>query len=532
MVLPILCFGFLSTAAAGRETASRRAGASPAADQLGKVNFPTSCTAPAQPTMEKGVALLHSFQYQEAEATFTEAAKQDPKCAMAYWGKAMARYHQLWDFPQAETLKAGREDIEKAQEAGRVTDREIGYIAAAAAFYQDDAKLSHAERTAAYSSAMGRLHSLEPKDNEAAAFYALSLIALAELEHVDETANLKKAIAILDPLFRAEPDNPGPAHYLIHATDTSEFAPLGLDAARRYAQIAPDSSHALHMPSHIFTRLGLWQESIKSNIAAAASAAKATEEHRAEAHYQFHAMDYLDYSYLQSGQEKKARQIVEDAKNVPGATEEQKADKIAFYEAQNAIELHRWKEAASLAVPAIRPRWQDTTYLARVIGAARSGDAEGARKDMEKLREAVAQREAYSKEQGYAPANGTPTDVMEAEAWLAYAEGKSDEAIKQMRAAAQQEDGANLSSVAMPAREMLADLLLELKRPNEALAEYKATLEELPNRFDALYGAARAAQTSGDASSAKRYFAKLMEISGPGADRPELAETKPYLAKE
>ncbi|HUI74193.1 MAG TPA: hypothetical protein VLX32_04575, partial [Candidatus Acidoferrum sp.] len=275
--------------------------------QLGTVNFPTSCSAEAQPLITTGVAFLHSFQYMQANETFADAAKKDPKCAMAHWGQALAVYHQLWDFPQPDTIAEGRKHIEEAQKIGAPTDRERAYIAAATAFFQDNSKLTHLERVQAYSSAMAKLHEQFPTDVEGAAFYALSLVSLAYEDEPNDLAHRKAAIAILQPLLQTNPDHPGVAHYMIHATDTPELAPLGLEAARRYAKIAPDSSHAIHMPSHIFVRLGLWQESIASNIAATASGRRAAEKHEAEYHYQTHAMDFLNYSYLQAGEEAKAR---------------------------------------------------------------------------------------------------------------------------------------------------------------------------------------------------------------------------------
>src|SRR5258707_3696912 len=257
----------------------------------------------------------------------------------------MTHYEQLWEFPSQKALKHGAKDIADAQAAGASTERERGYIAAAAAFYLADGKFSETQRVQAFSAALAGLHKQFPDDVNAAAFYALSLLALAEQQEVDAQPNRKAAIAILEPLCRKAPDNPGPAHYLIHATDTAEFASQGLEAARAYSKIAPDSSHALHMPSHIFVRLGLWQESISSNIAAAASAAKATQEHRGEPHYQFHALDFLNYSYLQSGQESKARELVKELGSVPGADHESLAEHQAWLAARNALELHRWKEA-------------------------------------------------------------------------------------------------------------------------------------------------------------------------------------------
>ena len=500
--------------------------------QLGKVEFPTSCAAAVQPAIEKGLALLHSFQYMESEKAFADAAARDPKCTIAFWGQAMAVYHQLWDFPGEKTLKAGRKDIEKAQKLHSGNAQEQGLINAAATFYQKKSKMSHADRTQAYSSALEKLHTQFPADVNISAFSALSFVSLAD-EEVDVTANRKKAIAILDPLLQSHPDHPGVAHYLIHATDKPEFAPQGLEAARRYAAIAPDSAHALHMPSHIFVRLGLWQDSISSNIAANTSGAHAAEMHMAESHYQTHAMDFLSYSYLQSGQEAKAREVIEHTGHVVGASEEDKADERAYFTARTDLELHRWKEAANLPVPAaVRKNWQDTTYWARAIGAARTGDVGGAESDVKILTQLVADREKRAKKNGYPVSAEKPSDLREAEAWLAFAKGKTDEALQELRAAADYQDKEGGESIGIPAREMLADMLLELKRPAEALAEYKTDLKNAPNRFDGLLGGARAAQAAGDTTVAQSFYAKLTSICSQGADRPELAEAKTYLAQK
>jgi len=498
--------------------------------QVGQVNFSTSCSAEARPAIETGVALLHSFQYLQADQSFSEAAKRDPQCAIAYWGKAMSHYEQLWEFPSGKALKLGAQDIRRAQTLGAPTERERGYIAAAAAFYLADAKGSETQRVQAFSAALAALHTQSPDDVNAAAFYALSLLALADQQEVDAQANRKAAITILEPLCRKAPDNPGPAHYLIHATDTAEFAPQGLDAARAYSKIAPDSSHALHMPSHIFVRLGLWQESISSNIAAAASAAKATQEHRAAPHYQFHALDFLNYSYLQSGQESKARDIVNELANVPGADRESIAEHQAWFAARNAFELHRWKEAAELAIPQVPRESQESTYRVRAIAAARLGDAVAARQSLQKFVEINAKEERKSSHHRD-KARDKSVRQLEAEAWVAFAEGKTEEAAKTLRSAADREDADGVDSLAMPAREMLADMLLELKRPSDALAEYKAALKNSPNRFDSLYGAGHAAQLAGDSAAANAYFTKLTEICAPAADRAELSEAKSYLSR-
>jgi hypothetical protein len=496
-------------------------------EHVGSVNFPNSCSPQAQAALDKGLALLHSFQYQESGQAFGDAAKQDGQCAIAYWGKAMALDHQLWDFPSVATLAEGRKDIEQAQKAGARSGREREYIAAAAAFYQDDPKLSHTDRVQAYSTAMQKLYSDNPKDVEAGAFYALSLVALAE-DGVDDLANRRKAIAILNPLFAQQPNNPGVAHYLIHAADVPELASEGLPAARAYAKIAPDSAHATHMPSHIFRRLGYWQEMIDSNIAAIAAAAEATNAHRGDASYQFHPMDFLDYAYLQSGQEAKARQLVEEAKLVPGAKPESIANHQAMFAAVNAIELHRWKEAASLDIPDERLIWQDSTYWARAIGSARSGDLSGARAASQKLAEVMKAQEAHMREDGDKVTPGESVEEREVDAWIAYAEGKSDDAVAAMRGAVKREEDDREDPISMPAREMLADLLLELKRPSEALTEYQAVLKDYPNRFDAVYGAARSSEAAANPQQARKFYAQLVSISLPGADRPELRDARSF----
>jgi hypothetical protein len=520
---------FLLLLAAVSSVYSRSHAASGPDEHVGNVNFPNSCSPEVQAALEKGLALLHSFQYQESGQAFGDAAQRDGQCAMAYWGRAMALDHQLWEFPNPATLAIGRKQIAQAQTIDSQTDREREYIAAAAAFYQDDPKLSHTDRVQAYSMAMRKLYSDNPKDVEAGAFYALSLVALAQ-DGVDDLANRREAIAILNPLFEQVPNNPGVAHYLIHASDVPELAKEGLPAARAYAKIAPDSSHATHMPSHIFRRLGLWQEMIDSNIAAIASAAEATQAHRGDASYEFHPMDFLDYAYLQSGQEAKARQLIDEARNVPGAKAEDIANHQSMFAAVNAIELHRWKEAASLAIPDERLIWQDSTYWARAIGAARSGDVAAAHGNAQKLAEIMKAQEAHEKEAGNKVTPGESAEQLEVDGWVAYADGKSDDAVANLRAAAKREEEEREDPISMPAREMLADLLLELKRPSEALTEYQAVLKDYPNRFDAVYGAARSAEAAANPQQARKFYAQLVAISLPGADRPELQAARSFAA--
>jgi tetratricopeptide (TPR) repeat protein len=390
--------------------------------------------------------------------------------------------------------------------------------------------MSHVDRIKAYSEVLERAYRENPGDVEFGSFYALSFVSLAYEDHDNERADRQKAIDILAPLLQQHPDHPGIAHYMIHATDRPEFAAQGLEAARRYAAIAPDSSHAIHMPSHIFVRLGLWQDSITSNIVANASGAHAAEMHLAESHYQTHAMDFLSYSYLQSGQEAKAREVIQHSDHVVGASEQVKADHRAWYAARTALELHRWKEAAELPILNLSKDSLDSIYWARAIGAARSGGVAGAEADVKELTQVVAEREKRSRKEGYGVSNEKATDLREAEAWLAFAKGKSDEALAELRAAADHQDKGGGESVNIPAREMLADMLLELKRPADALAEYKTSLKNSPNRFDGLFGAARSAQALGDSAGAQSFFAKLAEVCAPGADRPELAEAKTVLA--
>ena len=493
----------------------------PAADDhLGKVDFPTTCSPSVQPLIEKGAALLHSFQYLQSENTFTEAAKQDPKCGMAHWGKAMALYHQLWDFPDDKRLKIGRKELDQAKKQKTISPREKGFIETAAVFFQNG-KLENKARIAAYSAAMEKWYASLPGDVEVGSFYALSMVSLAYEEDAAKGLELRqKAIAVLNPLFEKYPGHPGVAHYIIHAADEQSLAPQGLAAARRYAAIAPDSSHAIHMPSHIFVRLGMWQDSITSNIAAQAAGARAAEAHQAESHYQTHAMDFLNYSYLQSGQQAKAQAVITDEHHVVGATDKSMKDHMDSLHERMVMELHRWKEATNL--PA------EFTW-ARTIGAARSGDLSAAHTGLAQL-QAEAKKRAGEKKGNYTGASDSDIQLQEAEAWIAFVEGRTDNALKTMRAAAETEESQRLDSFNVSAREMLGDMLLEAKRPTEALTEYKTALRNSPNRFNLLIGAARAANGSRDFDEAHQFYSKLLEMCGSSGDRPELAEARTLAA--
>ena len=490
-------------------------------DHLGKVEFRATCAASTQPLIDKGAALLHSFQYLQSENTFSEAVKQDPKCAMAHWGKAMALYHQLWDFPEKKALEAGRKELDAAKKLNNVTPREKEFVQTAAVFFQKK-KLDEKARIAAYSAAMEKWYASVPGDVEVGSFYALSLVSLAYHEDPAQALELRRrAIGVLNPLFEKNPDHPGVAHYLIHAADEQSLAPQGLAAARRYAAIAPDSSHAIHMPSHIFVRLGMWQDSITSNIAAQAAGARAAEAHQAESHYQTHAMDFLNYSYLQSGQVAKAEAVIMNEHQVVGASDKSMKEHMDSLNDRMVMELHRWKEAANLSAEFI---------FTKTVAAARSGDLLGAHAALAQL-EAEAKKHAGEKKGNYTGAADNQIQLQEAEAWVAFAEGKADDALKELRAAADSEDSQRLDSFNVTAREMIAELLLEAKRPADSLVEYKTALAHAPGRFNLLLGAGRAATAAQQTSEAHAYYAKLLEICGSSADRPELAEARTLAAK-
>jgi len=484
---------------------------------LGRVSFPISCSPGVRATFERGVAELHSFQYAAAEGVFNTIVTVEPGCAMAYWGLAMSQYHALWEGADATAVRKGRGFLETARKIGTKDKREREYIDALSIILNGD-RAASSGKLADYSHALGEICKHYPDDGEAQAFYALSLLTIPDKG--DEIETRKQAIAILSKLSEKEPEHPGAVHYLIHAADVPELAPDGLAAARRYAKIAPDSSHALHMPSHIFVRLGLWQESVDSNYAAAIAAAEATQKHLGEPHYQFHAMDFLDYSYLQLGEVAKARQIVADLEKVPGVTSnaETIVNLRVLWTARNLLELHRWKDALAMQ-PEGNTHDRLLVYSLHTIAAARLGDARTAEENF-KLLDKTARQSAHKDDKlpDYRRA--------EAEAWVQYAKGKTDRAIKKMRDAAAKEDRSDPGSFMVSAREMLADMLLEQHQGAASLAEYEAVLKIVPNRFNALYGAAAAAELAGDAGKSKTYYGKLREICPPQADREELRSAK------
>src|SRR5215472_9769997 len=352
-------------------------------EKLGTVSFPTSCAASVQKSLERAVALLHSFAYEEADHQFQEVAQQDPRCAIAYWGEAMSLYHQLWNRPTQKDLKRGQELLAKAQAIRAKTQRERDYINALAAFYQGPAKREQEQRANAYAAAMKRVYESYSKDSETAAFYALSLLASGTDD--TEVENAKKAIAILNKLFEQQPDHPGVAHYLIHACDNPNFAQEGLAAARRYASIAPSSPHALHMPSHIFTRLGLWQDDIQSNLAAIEAVHKQSPDFHHMMHHRLHSMDFLEYAYLQIGDDARAKALIEEVatikrENVEREFRDYLNGMLTDFPARYALERRQWKDALALQPPAdIEPYSQAVTYWAQAIAAGHLHDAAAAR---------------------------------------------------------------------------------------------------------------------------------------------------------
>jgi hypothetical protein len=505
------------------------------ATQLGTVHFPVSCAAAMQKPFERGVALLHSFWYEEAEKEFEQIAKDDAHCAMAHWGVAMSLWHQLWNNPDEKVLARGREETKKAAQ-GKTTPREQAYIAAMRAFYSNSEKLDHDACARAYSDAMKKVYEAYPDDHEAAVFYALSL--LASEPHEDTTfAHRKQAAAILEKLFASEPDHPGVAHYLIHAYDKPQLAQLGLPAARRYAQVAPAAPHALHMPSHIFARLGLWPDDINSNLASIAATRKTAAMHMGGEGHQFHAMDFLVYAYLQSGRESDAAKVIEEVRTMShmesmyGPDFDPQTYALSEFPAVYDLELHHWADAAALqVVPGALRADQAITYWARAIGSARGGNLGQARKDLDEI---DALRKEFVAGKKMQPAEVAGEQYQEAAAWIAHTEGKDDEAITSLRALADKNDQLGEEPQGIPAREMLADMLLEAKHPQQALAEYQTDLKLNPNRFNGLYGAARAAEEAGQPEDASEYYALLLKVcDGSNSTRPELSRARELVAQK
>ena len=501
------------------------------ASRLGTVKFANSCGAAVQPAFARGMALLHSFEFGQAIDAFNEAASGDPSCGIAVWGIGLAQ----WSNPFSPAnraprqLEAGRETARRATGVGAKTERERAYIAAVSLLYDRYESVDQRARIVAYRDAMGRLVAAYPDDPEAKAFYALALAAAAD--PADKTyADQLKAGAMMEALWAAQPDHPGFAHYIIHSYDVPALAPKAIEAARRYAKIAPDAPHALHMPSHTFTRLGYWQDSIDTNILSAKAAEKGGQIYE-----QLHATDYEVYAYLQTGQDAKARALVDEAPRIAARTNATAGAAppvsggyaVAAIPARYALERGAWADAAQLQPLANQaPYVEAIVWFARGLGGARAREWNGAAKtvpgELQLRIDALAKAgEAYWAEQ-------VTIQKLAVSAWLALAENRTADALAAMREAADREDRTEKAAISpgplAPARELLAEMLLQLDRPKDALAEFRKTIAKEPNRFRGLAGAAAAAQRSGDAEAARGYRRQLAQIcvNGDTPGRPEL----------
>ncbi len=508
---------------------------------LGKVAFATSCPGAAA-DFNLALALLHSFEYEEAEKVFARIIDANPGCAMAYWGVAMSNFHPLWTPPSEAELRKGHGAIRLARDLPEQSDREAGYLAAIAAFYQQWNEADHRTRCLRFEKAMEKLAADYPTDKDAAIFYALALTAAAD--PADKTySRQKKAGAILNSLYPAQPDHPGIIHYLIHTYDFPQLAALALPAARKYASVAPSSAHALHMPSHIFTRLGLWAECIQSNQASISSAQCYAQAAGIKGHWdeELHGLDYLMYAYLQAGNNQRALaqwQYLKTIKEV-SPVNFKVAYAFAAVPARYVLENKLWQQAAVLPLqpagfPWARFPWQKAiVHFTRLMGHVHLGNLREAQAEVAELGRLEAllteQKDAYK-------ANLVRIQVHAGQAWIQFKQGNHAQALQRMQRAAELEAQTEKHPVTpgevLPARELLADLLLQLHQPAAALVAYEAALESHPNRFNGLYGAGLAAEKAGDRQKARAYYQQLLELVRPAASpRPELTLAKQFLAQ-
>jgi tetratricopeptide (TPR) repeat protein len=525
---------------------------------VGKVTFPITCAPDVQSDFARGVALLHSFFYEEARRVFTSVAERDPKCAMAQWGIAMTWWHPIWTPPTSDEMRAGKAAIEKAMSMTAGSDRERGFITALNTYYNTPdssvaapvgqschGPLGPRDRVVAYEKAMRQLRDKYPDDFEVQTFYAFAVLATGYATPNDTSlAKQLEAAGILEKLWKQNANHPGVVHYLIHSYDYPQFAQRGLTAAQTYNSIAPWVPHALHMPSHIFTRLGMWDESIAANQASAeASRAYSAMRHRdATEAEELHALDYMAYSYLQEAQDAEAKKIVDIAAKVKKTNPELEfsaAYALAAIPTRYAFERNDWAAAANLAIPNL-PHWSSFPFMEALIeyghalGRAHTGDLDGARKAivrMQQLRDATKDPKFdYFK-------SHLDLQMQAASAWLAAAEGKKNEAIDMLRRAADSEDVLGKHPVSpgafVPIREQLGTLLLEMGQPTEAQREFEAALKIYPGRFRGLYGAAQAAELAGDIEDASRYYTKLAaQTSKAGGSRNELNHVREFLSAQ
>ena len=511
----------------------------PADKQFGTVQFDISCTKDVKNTFNLAMALLHSFEYDEAEKVFTKIIDQEPGCAMAYWGVAMCNYHPLWGPPGPAELAKGAKVIELAESLNRIPERESAYLQAIAVYYKDWDKVDQHTRCIRYEKAMEKLYTQYPGDREAAIFYALALDAAAD--PTDKTfANQKKAGAILNAIYPNEPGHPGIIHYIIHTYDYPGLAELALPAARKYASVAPASAHAQHMPSHIFTRLGLWDESISSNLTSTASAKCYAENAGLKGHWdeELHGMDYLVYAYLQKGDDSLAKaqwNYLRTIREVYPANFKV-AYAFAAIPARYVLENKKWKEAASLEIyptsfPWNKFPWEEAIiHFARLLGSVHTGLRDSAISELDKLKII---RDTLQRRGDMYKANQVDIQIMCSEAWILFKAGKYSNALEHMISAAEKEDATEKNPVTpgevIPARELLADMLLEMGYKEKALTAYQEDLKTHPNRFNGLYGAGLAAEKCGDKKNAASYYHRLSDISSVHSGRPELVAARLFL---
>jgi tetratricopeptide (TPR) repeat protein len=511
------------------------------AESLGTVSFAVSCAPAVQGSFVRGVALLHDFWYQEAQRQFEEIAKTDPSCAMAHWGAAMSLYHQIWDRPDDATVAKGWREMQAALAHPAKSAREREYVAALSDFYKPGSR-DYQARVEAYAAAMGNLYKDYPKDTDAGAFYALALLA-SQAPGDDSLTLNHKAMAVLTPLFAQYPDHPGVVHYIIHACDTPSLAPDGLAAAKHYGEIAASAPHAVHMPGHIFARLGMWQADIDANEGSVAASHAAESRKQSGAMDQFHSDDFLVYAYLQSGQEARAKGVLDNSaaaiahfETMSDTGDHYMTGMFPYYRTKLPIiyylELRDWKTAAALQAVAGAPaETQTLTYWARTVAAGHLQQAQQARAnllDYDALIVKIKQgRHAY-----FADSTGARLERGEMLAWIALAEDNPADALQRMQEAADLQDKVGQGEVDIPAREMLADMLLGLGRPQDALVEYQKALVLSPNRFNGLFNAGRAAEAAGDAPQAQRYYAELLKITDNGSQsaRPEFDHVKTVVS--
>jgi tetratricopeptide (TPR) repeat protein len=525
---------------------------------VGKVTFPITCAPDVQSDFARGVALLHSFFYEEARRVFTSVAERDPKCTMAQWGIAMTWWHPIWTPPTPDEMRAGKAAIEKAMTMNAGTDRERGFITALNTYYNTPDGSSAApvgqschgpvaprDRVVAYEKEMRQLRDKYPDDFEVRTFYAFAVLGVGYATPNDTTLSKQlEAAGILEKLWKQDANHPGVVHYLIHAYDYPQLAQRGLTAAQVYDDIAPWVPHALHMPSHIFTRLGMWDESIEANRASAeASRAYAAMRHRdATEAEELHALDYMAYSYLQEARDAEAKKIVDLVAKVRKTNPELEfsaAYALAAIPTRYAFERNDWAAAANLSIPNL-PHWSSFPFMEALIeyghalGRAHTGDLDGARKAiarMQQLRDATKEPKFdYFK-------SHLDLQMAAASAWLAAAGGKKNEAIDMLRRAADSEDKLGKHPVSpgafVPVREQLGTLLLEMRQPTEAQREFEAALKIYPGRFRGLYGAAQAAELAGDNEDASRYYTKLAaQTSKAGGSRNELNHVREFLSAQ